>query len=355
MTIVPAHLPSIARRGLTLLEIILSLVILSVVMLAAQSAIMVAAKAMPTNRSVSETTSRAANVIDQLATDLRYAKTVSTMTERVIEFTVPDRTGDGQPETIRYEWDGTTGTALARKINGNDPVVLSPAVHFFRLEYDIITTDGGTVLVEGPETIIASYDVTSSLNNATVSSSNWRAQHFNPNLPGNAVSWRATRVYVKARIKGSSQGETRIQIRPAIAGKPSNVVLAETTLYENTLTSSYSWKEIVLVQNVQLGPLVTACLVLQWDKDAESCDVQFKGSLLFGEPVYCMLSGSDNSWNQSNDVLLYYVLGRVTAPAPGGTTYNLAAVRCTFQAPHANSPAFTTTIRVIEQPQVSGP
>jgi prepilin-type N-terminal cleavage/methylation domain-containing protein len=341
--------------GFTMLEVVLSLVILSIVLLAAQSAIMVAAKAVPNSQSASESVASAAGVMDQITADLQYAKTFSDMTANRIVFIVPDRTGDGQPETIRYEWSGLAGGALMRQMNGNTPVAIAPAVHFFELHYDknATTTNAGTA--EGPEVVLSSYDTTNSLNDAAVTESNWRAQHFNPILPADTVSWRVTRVFIKARIRGSNIGETRVQIRPAVSNKPSNVILGETILYENTLTGSFTWKEIPIVQQVQLNPNYTACFVLEWKSDSESCDIQYRGSLLFGEPVYCLLSGHDNSWNPSNDVILHYVYGRITTADPTQTTYNLAAVRCAIQLPSSTSPPLTTTIRTVEQPQVPGP
>lgn len=344
-----------ATRALSLVEMVLSLVILSIVMLGAQSAMIIAARAAPTARSVSEITSQSAGVIDQLTADLQYAKTFTTMSATTVAFTVPDRTGDGQPETIRYEWAGTAGSALTRQFNTNAPVVLAPAVHTFNLIYEKRSRTGTAGNNEGSETILASYDSSSSLKSAAVTSSNWRGQHFAPSLPPDAISWRVTRVYFKARIKGSNQGETRVQIRPAVGGKPSSVVLGETMMFENTLTSSFAWKEIAISQNVQLSPSITACLVLQWENDSDACEVQYRGNLLFGEPVYCFLTGSGTSWNTSNDVMLYYIVGRVTTPAVGLTTYNLTAVRCSLQMPSGSSPLLNTSIRILEEPQVPGP
>lgn len=349
------QLGSTRRKAFTLLEMILSLVILSMVMLAAQSSIMVAAKAVPTGSSVAEATAQCASVMDELVGDLRYARSFSVMTERCVEFTVPDRTGDGQPETIRYWWSGETGSAFMRRINGGEPLILAPSVHHFRLQYDTKSTAGTFELTEGAETIFSSHDTTNSLNNNTVSSGHWRAQYFKPNLPNDTVSWRVTRVFIKGRIKGASHGETRVQIRPALGDMPSPVVAGEAVLLESTLSSTFAWKEIPITQTVVLGPSASACLVLQWQKDADSCDVQFQNGALPDESPFGMLSGTESSWNSSKNVLLHYIFGRVTTRTADEPAHHLVAVRCTLQAPSALASPLTTTVRIIEQSEVPEP
>lgn len=357
MTTLPRHSAMrSSHRAMTLLELTISLTILAMVMLAAQSALMVSAKAIPDGRSNASRQVATSNALDMLASELQYATAVTTMTSTQVVFTVPDRSGDGQPETIGYAWSGTAGAPLTRTLNNGSAINVADSVQQFQLTFDKRAVALPTTYSEGSETLLAGHESSSGLQDAAVTSSNWRAQIITASLPANAVSWRVTRMWLRVRKKSSSDGETRIQLRPAMAGVPSTSVIDEATLLENTLTSNYVWREFNFANAGGLGPNATLCIVLKWISNSESCETEYRNYLLgLGAPTNTMLNGNDSGWNTTNSALQYYVAGTATTANPISYAYYLTNVRCTMRTSAQTSAGVRTSIRILNEPQVAGP
>lgn len=97
------------RVGFTLIELVVSLSISSILLIAIGGTITIAVQALPSNSDSSTVYLDRASSMNALATDLRYATSVIASSATMIEFTVADRDDDNVEETIRYEWSGTTG------------------------------------------------------------------------------------------------------------------------------------------------------------------------------------------------------------------------------------------------------
>jgi hypothetical protein len=59
-----------------------------------------------------------------MAAELQYATAINQRSATLIEFTVPDRSGDGVPETIRYEWSGVPAIPLTDSTTRRAPVAV---------------------------------------------------------------------------------------------------------------------------------------------------------------------------------------------------------------------------------------
>lgn len=143
------------RRAMTLVELVLSLVILSVLMAGMMSAITIAARATPSAASPVLEQRDLAQALDRLASELTLATSISELTNTAITFTLPDRGhGSAGPETVRYAWSGTANAPLTRSYNGATPATLVPQVTAFRLTPDIIP---GT-LTAPPKVVMVVYN-----------------------------------------------------------------------------------------------------------------------------------------------------------------------------------------------------
>src|SRR6185503_17714901 len=105
------------RPAYSLIELVLAMAVVALLLVGAQSAVMLASRALPDANSSEARRLAAAQAIDIIAADLADAVSVSRAAAREIEFTVPDRDGDGQPETIGYSWGGNPGGSLKRIYN----------------------------------------------------------------------------------------------------------------------------------------------------------------------------------------------------------------------------------------------
>ena len=88
------------RCGFSLVELVTSLAIISILMVAMGSAIVIATRGLPDPNSPFAQTMDAAQVVGQIADEVAYATSVTEASATTIEFTV-DR--HGTPATIRYE------------------------------------------------------------------------------------------------------------------------------------------------------------------------------------------------------------------------------------------------------------
>jgi prepilin-type N-terminal cleavage/methylation domain-containing protein len=165
----PRAISSPARAGFTLVELVVSLAIMSILLVAIGSAIVLAGGAMPRADDPAIPTDTAFEVGHEMAAELQFALAFAERSVTAVEFTVPDRDGDQSPETIRYEWSGTPGESLMRKYNGGTFVKVIESVVDFALEYDTTkftkTTPG---IVESAELELISYNSSSNLGDAHV-------------------------------------------------------------------------------------------------------------------------------------------------------------------------------------------
>lgn len=128
------------RRGHTLAEVLISTLVVSVIMGAMVSLMLMGTRAL---RTTAGDVSDSGDVLDQVITDLNLAKSFGEQTATTVTMTVPDRDGDSQDETIRYSWSGTAGDSLMRTYNGGTPVAVADNVYYFDLAYLTKTVGGG--------------------------------------------------------------------------------------------------------------------------------------------------------------------------------------------------------------------
>lgn len=129
--------PAQRGGGFTLIELLVSSAILSLVLLAASSSIMVVTRAIPDGRGRSNAMILANRAVDTIANDLSFATAVSRASASEVEFSIPDRSGDGEAlaDVVCYAWSGTAGQPLTKRINGTT-VNLIDKVNLVQFQYD---------------------------------------------------------------------------------------------------------------------------------------------------------------------------------------------------------------------------
>jgi len=122
-------------KGHTLIEMLISISIISIIMLGLGSVMLIASKALPDTGNPADTIITASVAAEQLESELKFAVTFSVRDANTVEFTVADRNGDDIPETIRYTWSGTAGDPLTRQYNGGTVFTVAEDVNDFFLDY----------------------------------------------------------------------------------------------------------------------------------------------------------------------------------------------------------------------------
>ena len=122
-------------RGLTLVEMLISISIISLLLGALASTVLLATKAIPDPDDPGLQALAAVRVTEHMLQELQEALNVNVATATSVEFTVADRDSDNNAETIRYAFSGTAGDPLTRQYNSGAIVNVLDNVQEFNLQY----------------------------------------------------------------------------------------------------------------------------------------------------------------------------------------------------------------------------
>lgn len=370
-----------AARGFSLIEMVVAMA-LGVVLLAAMgSALVIAARAMPSKGDAMLVALTGADATNMLASDLQFAISFSTLESNEIEFTVPDRTGDGVADVIRYAWSEVVGAPLTREINGGKETEVVPSVSSFALAFNtktVITPTTTTKTVTSPEVLLSQYDgwllglglLVSSVNNS-VDRTNWISQFFTineVNLPADTRSVSITRVRLYGR-RLTSNGTFTVGIFPATGGvsqpQPQDLAIgapAEVAL--SALPSSNNWFDVTLPANVIVSPSTLQYCVVAYGSVAGAAQVQMYSSGLAPTDSSVAMWSTDggNTWRPSSSLRendhrfrVYGTYTTVNTTLENVASHYLQSVQVNLRSSGRGSQSIATAVEVYAQPQVTLP
>jgi len=348
------------QKGLTIVELLVSIAITSVIMLAVGSSMMITTAAMPDVDGPANALITTSEIAEQLANELQYAISINNRSTSMVEFTVADRDGFATPETIRYEWSGTPGDPLTRQYNSGSVVEVLDAVQEFNLSYDLETINDEVMpQYESAETLLIGYSSTVNLADYQLRPTQWYGQYFHPSLPGDAVSWKVTRIEFFVKVDGQPTGDWRVQLQLPTAGDlPSGDVLEQKRFLEETVNESMYLKQQFTFSDMSgLSPQQGLCLVLKpvsgsypgllWGQDG---GVSTPNSYL----VRSYDSGS--SWSaRTDESLLFSVYGTVTTSGQPTiqNTYYVKAVRIKIRTGADEQSIVYAGVMCLNRPEVT--
>src|SRR2546423_1612183 len=227
------------RQGFTLLELMVSCAVMAVIMVGVTSSVLIASRGV-SHGAPDKSSLAAGHIANLIATELRTALSVTELTPAAITFTVPSRNGDATPETIRYAWSGTAGAPLTRQYNGGAAANIIDSVQSFQLTYTKSSTTT-TNATESAEQTLWSYAGSLLSSNSQLTTSNWMGQVITPSIPGNATSWRITRVQYQGQQDGGATGQFNVQVRTVSGGVPTSTIVDGVGVSESSLPLSAGW------------------------------------------------------------------------------------------------------------------
>jgi len=149
------------RRGFTLVEMVLSMAVMTVLLGGIASAMILAGRALPDLDTPLKAMADGYHAVDGLAGELFAAQTITLRSATVVEFTVADRNADSNAETIRYSWSGVVGQPLTRQYNNGTIDTVLENIYQFDLRYDTQSVSGQPKVTVVHITIRAGADATS--------------------------------------------------------------------------------------------------------------------------------------------------------------------------------------------------
>jgi hypothetical protein len=257
----------------------------------------------------------AADAADQVSDDLHVALNFSEHTSNSITFSVPDRTGNGTPDQIRYAWDGVSGHPLTRQYlaaptpiltAGNataTPITLLGGVTNFGLNY--LTRQMGTAATTDSLLVVSSATLLGSNNNYNIDSTHWCSQSLTVPLPLFSTSYTITRIQVLAKSSSGQDGTMKMRVTTSVSGKP-GTVLQEVPFYESALSTGYEYAEVKFTNLTNLPAGQPICVVIGYTSGSSTI-----GTLQYQTALLSILSGF--AWSTSSD-------GGTTWTSPSSTS-----------------------------------
>ncbi|QDV21738.1 PulJ/GspJ family protein [Aureliella helgolandensis] len=122
------------RRGMQLLEVVVSLASAAILMAGISSSIVLANRSMEIATTRTQLVSRNQTALDRLRNDLAESVAVTGRSSDAVTFQVRDRDGDALPETISYAWAGA-GEPLAMSTNAGPWLEASEDLDAFEFDW----------------------------------------------------------------------------------------------------------------------------------------------------------------------------------------------------------------------------
>lgn len=336
------------------MELVVALALSALVLAGLQSVLLMAFKAVP-DKTQTVTPIEQARAMDRLRADLLCATVIRSAASRALEFSVPDRDGDGAEDTITYSWSGNAGATLLRSFNGGPPEALTGAVAQMKFAYDTYTESWVQPATKSPETILASWTSTSNLDVQVIEEGAAIAQCVPVSLPAGASGYTPTAVELSMSTDGKDDGVTSVGLKSVTGRRPGSAWLATGGMVEErTLSSNPAWVRVDLPACPELSAGESVCVVATGVANVRTCGVEFQKS---GAPVSSgsMMSSSDGggSWAAvSNACLRYRLYGTYSTPSPAITRTRATAVRVALTLEGSSTQAVMTAA-LLNRPEVS--
>ncbi|MEM6854800.1 MAG: prepilin-type N-terminal cleavage/methylation domain-containing protein [Planctomycetota bacterium] len=357
-----------ARRGsgFSLIEMVVSLAVVSVLLVGMTSAVVLASRSLPSSESTAAATVETARGLHRLRDDLRAAVEIPVFSETSVTLHLPDRDGDGHPEVVTYAWAGTPGSfnvaanpaPLTRAENGNAAVVLIDQIQDFNLDYIGGTRDAvfPGPLSESAEVLLSSFDhnEVSDPSDNDLEHNNPFAAQITPDLPAGVDQYMVTRVLLYSRAHGHANSDYSVQIRPMNGDEPADTATESVIMQESDLTASYEWVETIFSNAGPFGSGEDFAIVLEHES-ANSAG-QFYYDNTATKNVIRSSNGGD-TWIYSNsDRLTHYAYGTYETVSDDWTYTTQHVTDINVTVVHATDPATTHRLNVLlpNAPQAEG-
>ncbi|MDP1563037.1 MAG: hypothetical protein Q8M16_16790 [Pirellulaceae bacterium] len=364
------------RFGYSLIEIAVALPTIGILTVGMCSAVLLSVRAIPQGGSVITASVETARAMEQLERDLRCATQISKRESRDIVFSVPDRTGNGQSESIRYWWSGVDKSAVYRQINNGPSEIVVEQTSNFSLAYDIqprVTNRVVEQVVTSNELLLASFEgwpgVTASTNEFTVGANDWIGSTFqlSDSVPRNYSKLRFTRASVYGR-RDTGSGMANVGVYRVTVGREPRLVHRFGSLRlvaSNLLPVLSGWADTTLANDVVVTD-GSRTFYLMFSATAATSTLRASYYSSNSAPVNVhptcrWTTDSGTSWLpgssdlHKNDLLfrIYGTFETVQVSSVPETKQHIQAVQVQLQSATNKSINIDTSIRLLNEPEAT--
>lgn len=387
MTIAHPHVPSAPRtaparlaarsgvcsraRGFTLIELSMALLVTSVLVGAVGSLVVMTARAAQGSPKTQSTSGGAGDALARISAELATATTMANCTGTGLTFTIPDRTGDGNAETVVYSWAGS-GSPLRRAENGRTAIDITGPLTNFALLYATTSTSEDqktTSTATSAETLLSSFTgwtgITPTARELGLTASTWGTQYFKVDavsLPATLTQLNITRVRVMLRAGTTGSVTAAIQ-STGTGGQPSGTqVGSAATTPVASLGATQSWISMPLAGVTFTSNPTTGLNLVFKGTGTTSGYLRYldSASAPSDTPQFLYSTTSGGTWLPSSSRTRYdapfevygtysYTIDNTVSV----TTYRAKSVSVTVQSSGAGAPV-TTTVRTLNLPVATG-
>jgi prepilin-type N-terminal cleavage/methylation domain-containing protein len=362
------------RDGFTLIELVVSILAASMLLVGLSSALYISIQATEPNIGGHESQLHAGQTLADLTSELRFAQTFLERSSNAVEFTVADRDNDSISETIRWEWSGVAGDPLTRQINGGPLVNVLENVHDFNLAYNIdevTTIETGAGESTSDEFLLANFEgwegVSADVGSYSLGDANWAAEYFvAQGLPAELTSMAITKVSL--RLSAFLGGTVQVTIHKAIGGgnvEPMQTAVGSIASVETaTLPSGMNWVDIDF-SDVTLDELHSEFVIVVKALSSNTAFAEFHNDRAAPADSTVMLKSSNAgaSWDPAaskrdeND-MLFRAYGTYTLASGGETEVTRSFVTSTAASIQIGADSQyqrSSTTEILNRPEILQP
>jgi prepilin-type N-terminal cleavage/methylation domain-containing protein len=271
------------RRGLSLVELLVAMAISSIVLGGAVAAIGMSGRTFRAATS-GLAASPALDGLARLSADVELAMAFTERTSTAVSFYVPDRTGDGAPELLRYAWAGSDGDPLTLSMNGSPAAAIVPSIRGVSLEYLVASVPAQPEWYAPPppaptDIQVFSRDYTGGTTAHALGMTSSLSAIVQPALDAGYSGFRVTRVRIPMQRVALGGDVTvalhRVNMTTAV---PEPSAIAATTVPGDTIPSSMAEVEVILDNSVRFAGGSHVAIVVSQNLGTSACRVPLEAS-----------------------------------------------------------------------------
>ncbi|MGB2984554.1 MAG: prepilin-type N-terminal cleavage/methylation domain-containing protein [Phycisphaerae bacterium] len=366
------------HRAVTLVELTVSMAVMTVLMGGLASAIVLASRALPEDQSSLSATVDGYSATDQIAGELLCAQTFTVRTSTTVEFTVADRDPliNPGPETIRYEWSGTPGDPLNRSYNNGTAVAVVDDVQDFTLTYNTTTQSETTIedaTTWSDETEVAYFDgwtgVTATNESHVLGPGYLDSEYFEIVPPEGATEMKFTLATVSLSHAGTPPDAVTVSIHRSKGDgsyvPDSTPIGTPASIPGSSLTTTALWKDAIFSDVVVSDPnRQDYCLVIEVATTPPAYVYHYYSKSAPDNGMYQRWTeDAGSSWDpRANEInqqdLRFYVYGQFSITGTQEITvdrYFVTRVGVALRIGSGSPVDLQTQTQILNEPEVASP